>query len=51
MGMRELHTPLKWIGIRLFKSYDGNYYIKVGKRPRKRLFRSQEHRMTREIAN
>lgn len=51
MGMKELNTPLKWVGLRLFKGYDGNFYIKVGKRPRKRLFKQQEENITQKIAN
>jgi hypothetical protein len=51
MGMKECNTPFKWIGLRFFKAYDGHFYIKVGKRPRKRLFTSQQSNLARKIAN
>lgn len=51
MGMKEINTPLKWVGLRLFKAYDGHFYIKFGKRPRKRLFAAQESNAARKIAN
>lgn len=38
IAMKEIGTPLKLVGIRLFKASDGGIYIKFGKRPRKRLF-------------
>lgn len=38
IAMKEIATPLKLIGIRLFKASDGGVYIKLGKRPRRRLF-------------
>lgn len=38
IAMKEVGTPLKLVGIRLFKSSDGALYIKFGKRPRKKLF-------------
>lgn len=36
--MKEISTPLKLIGIKLFKSSEGEVYVKIGKRPRRRLF-------------
>jgi hypothetical protein len=38
IAMKEIGTPLKLIGIRLFKSSEGDLYIKYGNRPRKKLF-------------
>ncbi|WNS81195.1 hypothetical protein RRU94_10310 [Domibacillus sp. DTU_2020_1001157_1_SI_ALB_TIR_016] len=37
-SMKEIWTPLKWVGIKFFKTLDdGSYYVKVGSRPRKRI--------------
>jgi len=36
--MKQVFTPLKFVGVKLFKSTEGHLYIKVGNRPRKRLF-------------
>jgi len=36
--MKEISTPLKLIGLKFFKSREGEIYIKVGNRPRKKLF-------------
>ncbi len=38
IAMKEITTPLKLIGIRLFKSSEGEYYIKFWNRSRKKLF-------------
>jgi hypothetical protein len=35
--MKEIWTPLKWIGIRYFKDEKGIYYKKVGNRHRKKI--------------
>ncbi|MFJ7729583.1 hypothetical protein ACIQXV_26220 [Neobacillus sp. NPDC097160] len=35
---KEIITPLKLIGIKVFRCTKGNTYIKVWKRPRKKLF-------------
>ena len=51
MGMKELNTPLKLVGLRIFKAYDGHFYIKVGKRPRKRLFKQQTRKLAERFAN
>ncbi len=36
--MREVFTPLKLIGIKFFRSSEGQVYMKVWNHPRKRLF-------------
>ncbi|WP_404329977.1 hypothetical protein [Mesobacillus maritimus] len=36
--MKEIFTPLKFIGIKLFLSKEGQVFIKLGKKPRKRIF-------------
>jgi hypothetical protein len=37
-SMKEVWTPLKWVGIKFFKSYeDESYYIKVGNKHRRRI--------------
>ncbi len=36
--MKEIATPLKLFGIKIFRSYEGSTYIKFGNRPRKRIF-------------
>ncbi|GAM16216.1 MULTISPECIES: hypothetical protein [Mesobacillus] len=36
--MKEVFTPLKFIGIKLYKSKDGHTFIKVGNKPRKKIF-------------
>ena len=36
--MKEFFTPLKLIGIKFFRSREGQVYIKVWNHPRKRLF-------------
>nr|WP_295970045.1 hypothetical protein [uncultured Bacillus sp.] len=51
MGMREINTPFKLVGLRFFKAYDGHFYIKFKKRPRRRLFIQHESNVTRKIAN
>ncbi len=38
IAMKEIFTPLKLVGIRLFKSSEGDFYIKVGNRPRRKIF-------------
>lgn len=35
--MKEIWTPLKFISIKLFKSDEAKYYIKIGKYPRKKI--------------
>jgi len=35
--MKEVFTPLKLIGIRLFKSSEGDYYIKFWNSSRKKI--------------
>lgn len=39
ISMKEIITPLKLIGIKLFRSYERVIYIKVWNRPRRRLFK------------
>lgn len=36
--MKEIMTPLKLVGIKLFKCTDGDLYIKYWNKPRKRIF-------------
>lgn len=36
--MKEIFTPLKLVGIKFYKSDEGNLYIKYLDRPRKRIF-------------
>ncbi|WP_261798736.1 hypothetical protein [Bacillus tuaregi] len=36
--MKEISTPLKLLGIKLFRSREGGIYFKLGSRPRKKLF-------------
>lgn len=38
-SMKEIWTPLKWVGIRFFKTIDDDdaYFIKVRNSPRKRI--------------
>ncbi|WP_394238756.1 hypothetical protein [Niallia oryzisoli] len=36
--MKEISTPLKLFGIKLFKAREGGIYVKIGNRPRKKLF-------------
>lgn len=38
LQMKEVFTPLKIVGVRVYKSNDGHTYIKVGSRPRKKCF-------------
>lgn len=38
LQMKEVVTPLKLVGIKLFKCKNGYTYIKLGDKPRKRLF-------------
>jgi hypothetical protein len=35
--MREIWTPLKWVGVRYYKDENGFYYRKVGNNHRKRV--------------
>lgn len=37
IAMKEILTPLKLVGIRLFKSSDGEYYIKFWNCPRRKI--------------
>lgn len=37
-SMKEIWTPLKWVGIKFFKTLDeGEYFIKIGNKPRKKI--------------
>ena len=36
--MKEILTPLKLIGIKIFRSRNKQYYMKLWNRPRKRIF-------------
>ena len=36
--MKEIVTPLKLLGIKLFKSREGQIFIKVWSNPRKKIF-------------
>lgn len=37
-SMKEIWTPLKWVGIKFFKTLDeGDYFVKVGNNPRKKI--------------
>jgi hypothetical protein len=36
--MKEIYTPLRLLGIKLFRSKEGQTYIKIDSKPRKRLF-------------
>ena len=36
--MKEILTPLKLLGIKLFRSREGYIYIKLWNRPRKKIF-------------
>lgn len=38
-SMKEIWTPLAWVGIKFFKTLDddGAYYIKIGNKPRTRM--------------
>jgi hypothetical protein len=38
LHMKEIFTPLKFFGIKLFKTFEGETYIKIGNKPRKKLF-------------
>ncbi len=38
LQMKEMVTPLKLIGIKLFKCNEGHLYVKLWSRPRKRIF-------------
>ncbi len=38
LHMKEIFTPLKLIGIKVFRCKEGNTYIKVWNRPRKKIF-------------
>jgi hypothetical protein len=38
IAMKEITTPLKLIGIKIFKSSTKEYYIKFWNHPRKKLF-------------
>jgi hypothetical protein len=35
--MKEFFTPLKFVGVKFYKSKEGHTFIKVGNRPRKRI--------------
>ena len=37
ISMKEIFTPLKFLGIKLFRCTNGNTYIKIWNRPRKQL--------------
>lgn len=36
--MKEVFTPLKFIGVKFYKSIDGHTFIKVGNSPRRKIF-------------
>ena len=36
--MKEIVTPLKFLGIKLFRSSEGQIFIKFWSRPRKKIF-------------
>jgi hypothetical protein len=36
--MKEIFTPLKLFGVKIFRTNEGETYIKIGKKPRKKLF-------------
>ncbi|WML46800.1 hypothetical protein RCG23_14250 [Neobacillus sp. PS3-34] len=36
--MKEIFTPLKLVGIKVFVCKEGQTYIKIWNRPRKRIF-------------
>ncbi|MCM3585219.1 hypothetical protein M3182_05615 [Mesobacillus maritimus] len=36
--MKEIFTPLSFIGIKFFRSKEGQIFIKMGKQPRKRIW-------------
>lgn len=38
LHMKEIYTPLKLVGIKVFKCTDGDTYIKFWNKPRKKLF-------------
>ncbi|SFB20911.1 hypothetical protein SAMN04488577_3956 [Bacillus sp. cl95] len=38
LHMKEVFTPLKLFGIKIFRCKEGYTYIKVWKKPRKRIF-------------
>jgi hypothetical protein len=38
LHMREIFTPLKFFGVKFFRTIEGETYIKFGKKPRKKLF-------------
>jgi hypothetical protein len=40
--MKEIYTPLRFLGVKLFRSKEGQIYIKIGSKPRKRLFGSKQ---------
>ncbi|WP_285290782.1 hypothetical protein [Bacillus sp. ISL-45] len=37
LQMKEVYTPLKLIGIKVFKCKEGHTYIKFWNKPRKRM--------------
>ena len=38
--MKEIWTPLKWVGIKFFKTLDEeDYFVKVGNKARKKIGR------------
>ncbi|TCN26688.1 hypothetical protein EV146_103211 [Mesobacillus foraminis] len=36
--MKEIFTPLRMVGIKIFKSTEGQLYIKLGSRHRRHIF-------------
>lgn len=36
--MKEIFTPLKFFGIKIFRSKEGQIFFKFGNKPRKRIF-------------
>ena len=51
VGMKEIKTPFKFIRLRFFKAYDGNFFVKFGKRPRRKLSFYQQTKVYKKIAN
>jgi hypothetical protein len=36
--MKEVFTPLKFVGIKVYKSKEGPAFIKIGNKPRRKIF-------------
>ncbi|MET1030433.1 MULTISPECIES: hypothetical protein [Domibacillus] len=36
--MKEIWTPLRWVGVKFFKTLEnGDYYVKMGSKPRRKI--------------